>query len=70
MTLCKLNSEGKLLKMILKDYDHVKVTKKDKEEFFEWLPSEMVPTRDRIELPKEYPIILSLSQLSGGQHYV
>ena len=49
------NSEGKLIKRILKKYDPVKVTKEDKDEFFESLPSEAAPVKDRIEFPKFYP---------------
>lgn len=50
-----LNTDGKLVKRILKDYDSVKVTEKDKEEFFERVPEITGPIKDRIEFPKVYP---------------
>ncbi|NQT80602.1 MAG: 6-bladed beta-propeller [Candidatus Aminicenantes bacterium] len=50
-----VNSEGKLIKRILKKYDPVKVTEEDKKEFFDSLPSEAAPVKDRIEFPKYYP---------------
>ncbi len=50
-----LNTDGKLVKRILKDYDSVKVTEKDKEEFFERVPEIAGPIKDRIEFPKVYP---------------
>ncbi|MGD8534273.1 MAG: 6-bladed beta-propeller [Candidatus Aminicenantes bacterium] len=50
-----LNADGKLVKRILKDYDSVKVTEKDKEEFFERVPEIAGPLKDRIEFPNVYP---------------
>jgi hypothetical protein len=50
-----LTTEGKLLRRILKDYDPVEVTNKDKEDFFERLPDLVGPIKDRIEFPKNYP---------------
>jgi len=50
-----LNTDGKLVKRILKDYDSVKVTEKDKEEFFERVPEIAGPLKERIEFPKVYP---------------
>ncbi len=50
-----LNADGKLVKRILKDYDSVKVTEKDKEEFFERVPEITGPLKDRIEFPDVYP---------------
>jgi len=50
-----LTAEGKLLRRILKDYDPVEVTNKDKEDFFERLPDLVGPIKDRIEFPKNYP---------------
>jgi hypothetical protein len=50
-----LNTEGKMVRRILKDYDPVKVTEKDKEDFFERVPEIAGPIKDRIEFPKIYP---------------
>lgn len=50
-----LNSEGKMVRRILKDYDPVAVTEKDKEDFFERVPEIVGPIKDRIEFPKIYP---------------
>lgn len=50
-----LNTEGKMVRRILKDYDSVKVTEKDKEDFFERVPEIAGPIKDRIEFPKVYP---------------
>lgn len=50
-----LNTDGELVKRILKDYDSVKVTEKDKEEFFERVPEIAGPIKDRIEFPNVYP---------------
>jgi hypothetical protein len=50
-----LNTDGKLVKRILKDYDSVKVTEKDKEEFFERVGEVPAQVKDRIEFPKVYP---------------
>jgi hypothetical protein len=50
-----LNTEGKLVKRILKDYESVKVTEKDKEDFFKRLPDVVGPIKDRIEFPAVYP---------------
>lgn len=50
-----LNTEGKLVKRILKDYDSVKVTDKDKEEFFERVGEVPAQVKDRIEFPDVYP---------------
>jgi len=65
-----LNSEGKLVKRILKDYNPVKVTEKDKEEFFERLPGEADPVRDRIEFPKEYPPYQNFTLDEQGRLFV
>lgn len=65
-----LNSEGKLVKRILKDYDPVKVTEKDKEEFFERLPGEAGPVKDRIEFPKEYPPYQNFTLDEQGRLFV
>ena len=50
-----LNTEGKMVRRILKDFDAVKVTEKDKEDFFERVPEIAGPIKDRIEFPKIYP---------------
>ena len=50
-----LNTDGKLVKRILKDYDSVKVTEKDKEEFFERVPEITGAIKDRLEFPDVYP---------------
>ncbi|UCE21442.1 MAG: 6-bladed beta-propeller [Candidatus Aminicenantes bacterium] len=50
-----LTAEGKLMKRILKDYESVEVTEKDKEEFLERVPEIAGPIKDRIEFPKVYP---------------
>ena len=50
-----LNSEGKLVRRIMKDYDFVKVTEEDKKDFFERLGEVPDPVKDRIEFPKEFP---------------
>ena len=50
-----MNSEGKLVRKILKDYDPVKVTEEDKEEFLERVPDLAGPIKDRIEFPKVFP---------------
>jgi len=50
-----LNTDGKLVKRILKGYDSVKVTEKDKEEFFERVGEVPAQVKDRIEFPKVYP---------------
>lgn len=63
-----LNAEGKLVKRILKDHDPVKVTEKDKEEFFERLPG--WPARDRIEFPKEYPPYQNFTLDEQGRLFV
>jgi hypothetical protein len=50
-----LNTEGKMVRRILKDYDSVNVTEKDKEDFFERVPEIAGPIKDRIEFPIVYP---------------
>ncbi len=50
-----LTTEGKLVKRILKDYESVEVTEKDKEDFLERVPEIAGPIKDRIEFPKIYP---------------
>ena len=50
-----LNAEGKMTRRILKDFDPVKVTEKDKKDFFERIPEIAGPLKDRIEFPKIYP---------------
>ncbi len=50
-----LTAEGKLMKRILKDYESVEVTEKDKEDFLERVPELAGPIKDRIEFPKVYP---------------
>lgn len=50
-----LNSEGKLIRRIMKDYEPVKVTEDDKKDFFERVPEIAGPIKDRIEFPKVYP---------------
>jgi hypothetical protein len=50
-----LNTEGKLVRRILKDFDSVKVTEKDKKDFLERIPEIAGPIKDRIEFPKIYP---------------
>jgi len=49
------NSEGKPVKRILKDYESVGVTEKEKEEFFERVGEVPAQVKDRIEFPKVYP---------------
>lgn len=49
-----LNSEGKVIKRILKEYEPVKVTEEHKKEMLERIPSGF-PYRDRLELPKALP---------------
>ncbi|MDH5666229.1 MAG: 6-bladed beta-propeller, partial [Nitrosopumilus sp.] len=65
-----LNSDGKPVKRILKEYDPVKVTEKDKEEFFERLPGEAAPVKDRIEFPKEYPAYQNFTLDEQGRLFV
>jgi hypothetical protein len=50
-----LTTEGKLVKRILKDYESVELTEKDKEDFLERVPEIAGPIKDRIEFPKVYP---------------
>jgi hypothetical protein len=50
-----INADGKLMKRILKDYDSVKVTEKEKEEFFDRVGEVPAQVKDRIEFPKVYP---------------
>ncbi len=50
-----LNSEGKVIKRILKEYEPVKTTEEHKKEMLESLPPETSPFKDRIELPKDLP---------------
>lgn len=50
-----LNADGKLVKRILKNFDPVEVTEKDKEEFFDRLGEVPAQVRDRLEFPKVYP---------------
>lgn len=56
-----LNSEGKLIRRIMKDYDPVKVTEEDKKDFFERLGEVPDPVKDRIEFPKIYPPYVNFS---------
>jgi bifunctional DNA-binding transcriptional regulator/antitoxin component of YhaV-PrlF toxin-antitoxin module len=49
-----LNSEGKVIKRILKEYEPVKTTEEHKKEMLERIPPDF-PFRDRLELPKALP---------------
>ncbi len=49
------NPEGKLIKKILKDYDPVKLTEKDKEEFFGRIPEIGPLAKERIKFSKVFP---------------
>jgi len=64
------NPEGKLIKRILKEYDPVKITKEDQEEFMARLPAEAAAIKDRIEFPKSFPAYQSFSRDDQGRIFV
>ncbi|NIM57694.1 MAG: 6-bladed beta-propeller [Candidatus Aminicenantes bacterium] len=64
------NPEGKLIKRILKEYDPVKITKKDQDEFMERFPAEAAVIKDRIEFPKSFPAYQSFSHDNQGRLFV
>jgi hypothetical protein len=64
------NPEGKLIRRILKDYDPVKITKEDQEEFMDRLPAEASVIKDRIEFPKLFPAYQSFSRDNQGRIFV
>jgi len=49
------NPEGKLIKKILKDYEPVKLTEKDKEEFFGRMPEIDPQAKERIKFSEVFP---------------
>jgi len=49
------NPEGKLIKRILKDYEPVKLTEKDKEEFFGRMPEIDPQAKERIKFSEVFP---------------
>ncbi len=49
------NPQGKLIKIIQKEYDPVKITDKDKEEILKRIPDVGFNFKDRIEFPKYFP---------------
>lgn len=55
------NPEGKTVKRILKEYDPVKISEEDMQEFMARLPAEASMVKDRIEFPKFYPPYQSFS---------
>jgi hypothetical protein len=61
------NPDGKIIKRILKEYNPVKITEKDKEEYLARLPSVAVAFKDRIEFPKNYPACQSFSLDDQGR---
>ncbi|MBC8359502.1 MAG: 6-bladed beta-propeller [Candidatus Aminicenantes bacterium] len=65
-----VNSEGELIKRILKKYDPVKVTEEDKKEFFDSLPSAAAPVKDRIEFPNYYPAYQNFLLDEQGRMFV
>lgn len=65
-----INPEGKLIKRILKEYDPVKITKKDQDEIMERLPSEAATIKDRIEFPKLFPAYQSYTLDEQGRLFV
>lgn len=65
-----INSEGKLIKRILKKHDPIKVTENDKKEFFDSLPSAAAPVKDRIEFPKYYPAYQNFLLDEQGRMFV
>jgi hypothetical protein len=54
----------------LKDYDPVKITKEDQEEFMDRLPAEASVIKDRIEFPKSFPAYQSFSRDNQGRIFV
>jgi len=64
------NPEGKLIRRILKDYDPLKITKEDQEEFMNRLPAEASVIKDRIEFPKSFPAYQSFSRDDQGRIFV
>jgi len=64
------NPEGKLIRRILKEYDPVKITKEDQEEFMDRLPAEAAMIKDRIEFPKSFPAYQSFSRDDQGRIFV
>lgn len=55
------NSEGKLVKKILKEWDAVKVTKEDEEDILARIPDVGGGFKDRLEFPKLFPAYQSFS---------
>ena len=49
------NPEGKMIKKILKDYDPVKLTEKDKQEFFGRMPEIDPQAKERIKFSEVFP---------------
>lgn len=64
------NPEGKLIRKILKEYDPVKITKEDQEEFMARLPAQAAAIKDRIEFPKSFPAYQSFSRDDKGRIFV
>ena len=64
------NPEGKLIRKILKEYDPVKITKEDQEEFMDRLPVEAAMIKDRIEFPKSFPAYQSFLRDDQGRIFV
>ena len=61
------NSEGKLIKRILKEHNPVKFTEEDKKEYLARLPFEAAIFKDRIAFPKNFPACQSFSLDDQGR---
>ncbi|MCP2604710.1 6-bladed beta-propeller [Candidatus Aminicenantes bacterium AH-873-B07] len=61
------NPKGKLAKRIRKEYKPVKITEKNKKEFFNRIPPEASMFKDRIEFPKYYPPYQSFVLADNGR---
>ena len=61
------NPDGKLIKRIRKEYKPVKISEKDKKEFFNRIPPEASMFKDRMEFPKYYPPYQSFLIADGGK---
>jgi len=65
-----LNSEGTLVKRVIKKYIPIKITKEDKKEYFNNIPSVAAAFKDRIAFPEFYPAYQSFSIDEQGRIFV
>lgn len=65
-----LNSQGKVIKRILKEYEPVAVTEEHKKEILARLPAEAFAVKDRIEFPKVFPPYRNFSLDEKGTIFV